>query len=87
MCLCLGVEFVGFILKQIDKAFGRDFGAIWMTSQCLMHCVLRKTLCTTSSVSERGDMIFRKPQCGDSEYIGSHYVKSTVSWLITLMGI
>ena len=26
-----------------------------MTSQYLMHCVLRKTLCTTSSVSERGD--------------------------------
>ena len=27
-----------------------------MTSQYLMHCVLRKTLCNTSLVSERGDM-------------------------------
>ena len=41
----------------------------------LMHGVLRKTLCTTSSVSERGDM--------DSENhrprsIGSQSVKSTV---------
>ena len=52
----------------------------------LMHCVLRKTLCTTSSVSERGDM--------DSEShsvvirsIGSHSVKLTVSRVITLVGI
>ena len=57
-----------------------------MTSQYLMHFVLRKTLCTTSSVSERGDM--------DSENhsvvipsIEPHSVKSTVSRLITLMGI
>ena len=48
--------------------------------------VLRKTLCTTSSVSERGDM--------DSDNhsvvirsIGSHSVKSTVSRLRILMGI
>ena len=48
--------------------------------------VLRKTLCTTSSVSERGDM--------DSENhrvviqnIGSHSLKSIVSRVITLMGI
>ena len=46
-------------------------------SQYLLYCVLRKTLCTTSFVSERGDM--------DSENhsvvirsIGSHSVKSTV---------
>ena len=57
-----------------------------MASQYLMPCVLRKTLCTTSSVSERGDM--------DSENhsvvirsIGSHSVKSTVSKVITLVGI
>ena len=43
-----------------------------------MHCVLRKTFCTTLLVSERGDM--------DSENlslvirsIGSHTVNSTVS--------
>ena len=48
--------------------------------------VLIKTLCTKSSVSERGDM--------DSENhilvipsIGSHSVKSTVSRLRILMGI
>ena len=48
--------------------------------------VLRKTLCTTSSVSERGDM--------DSENhsvlirsIGPYSVNSTVSKLITLMGM
>ena len=41
-----------------------------MISQYLMHCVLRKTLCTTctSSVSEKGDNGFRKPQCGDPEH-------------------
>ena len=38
-----------------------------MTSQYLMQCVLRKTLCTTSSVSERGDMDSEK-QCGDPEH-------------------
>ena len=48
--------------------------------------VLRKTLCKTSSVLERGDM--------DSENhsvvirsIGSHSVKSTVSRLRILIGI
>ena len=48
--------------------------------------VLRKTLCNTSSVSERGDM--------DSENhsvvirsIGSHSVKSTVSRLRILIGL
>ena len=56
-----------------------------MTSQYLLYCVLRKTLCTTSSVSERGDM--------DSENhsvvirsIGSHSVKSTVLRPITWDG-
>ena len=34
-----------------------------MTSQYLMHCVLRKILCTTSSVSDRGAL-----QCGDPEH-------------------
>ena len=38
-----------------------------MTSQYLMHCVLRKTLCTTSSVSERGDMDSEN-QCGDPKH-------------------
>ena len=40
-----------------------------MTSQYLMHCVLRKTLCTTSSVSERGDMDSENHvQCCDPEH-------------------
>ena len=58
-----------------------------MNDDTIPHAfVLRKTLCTTSSVSERGDM--------DSENhsvvirsIGSHSVKSTVSRVITLVGI
>ena len=37
-----------------------------MTSQYLMHCVLRKTMCTTSIVSERGEQ-----QCGDPGHHGS----------------
>ena len=44
------------------------YGAIRMTSQYPMHCVLRKTLGTTSSVSESGDMDSEKPQCGDPEH-------------------
>ena len=51
-----------------------------------MNNVTIPALCTTSSISERGDM--------DSENhsvvirsIGSHSVKSTVSRVITLMGI
>ena len=32
-----------------------------------MHCVLRKTLCTTSSVSERGDFDSEN-ECGDPEH-------------------
>ena len=65
------------------------YGAIWMTSQYLMHCVLRKTLCTSSSVSEIGE-----PQCGDPEnceinsfktdnidwYIINIYIIITVTW-------
>ena len=85
MRLWLGVGIVCFILKQIKYLVQILYGAIWMP-QYLMQCVLRKTVCSTSSVSERGDM--------DSENhnvvirsIGSHSVKSTVSRLITLMGI
>ena len=76
MCLCLEVGFVCFILKQLKYFDQILYGVIGMTPQYLMHCVLRKTLCTMSSVSERGDM--------DSENhsvvirrIGSHYMKST----------
>ena len=57
-----------------------------MTSKCLKHCILGETLCDKSSVSEKGDL--------DSENnsvvirnIESHSVKSTVSRMITLMGI
>ena len=32
-----------------------------------MHCVLRNTLCTTSSVSERGD-VDSENQCRDPEH-------------------
>ena len=84
MHLCLGVGFVGFILKQIKYFVQILYDAIWTTSQYVMHCVLRKTLCTTLSVSERGDM--------DSENhsvviwsMGSQSVKSTVLRLITMM--
>ena len=38
-----------------------------MTSQYLMHCVLRKILCTMSSVSESDDMDSEN-QCGDPEH-------------------
>ena len=46
-----------------------------------MHCVLRKTLCTMSSVSERGDM----DSANHSVVIQS--IETTVSRLITLIGI
>ena len=65
-----------------DKVLCTDFVRCDMNDVTILHAfVLRKTLCTTSSVSERGDM--------DSENhsIGSHYLKSTESGLITLMGI
>ena len=57
MCLgniCLGVGFVGFILKQWKYLVQILYDAIWMTSQYIMHCILRKKLCTTLTVSERG---------------------------------
>ena len=56
MRLCLEVGFVDFTLKRIKSFEQILYGAIWMTSQYLMNCVLRKTLCTISSVSARGDM-------------------------------
>ena len=75
------VGFVGFILKQI-----KYFVHILYDVTIPHAFVLRKTLCTTSWVSERGDM--------DSENhsvvirsIASHSVKSTVSRLRSLMGI
>ena len=67
MHLCLGVGFVSFILKQIKYLVQILYGAIWMASQYLMLCALRKTVCTTSSVSERGDMDSEN-QCGDPEH-------------------
>ena len=57
-----------------------------MTSQFFMYCALRKTLCTTSSVSERGDMDSEN-HCVVIWSIGSHSVKSTLSRLITLICI
>ena len=65
MRLWLGVGIVCFILKQIKYLVQILYGAIWMP-QYLMQCVLRKTVCSTSSVSERGDMDSEN-QCGDPE--------------------
>ena len=72
---------------ETDKVLGTDF--VWwdMNDVTIPHAfVLRKTLCTTSSVSERGDM--------DSENhsvvirsTGSQSVKPTLSRLRTFMGI
>ena len=53
------------------------FCTIWMTSQYLIHCVLRKTLCITSSVSERGDMDSENHSVAIRS-IGSQSLKSTV---------
>ena len=72
---------------ETDKVLCTDFVRCDMNDVTIPHAfVLRKTLCSTSSVSERGDM--------DSENhsvvirsIGLHSVKSTVSRVITLMGI
>ena len=72
---------------ETDKILCTYFVRCDMNDVTIPHAfVLRKTLCTTSSVSERGDM--------DSENhsvvirsIGSHSVKSTVSRLRILMGI
>ena len=38
-----------------------------MRAQCLKHYVLKETLCTTSSVSEWGEMNSEK-LCGDPEH-------------------
>ena len=68
MCLCLGVGFAGFILKK-DKVLCTYFARSDMNDLTIPHAfVLRKTLCTTSSVSERGDMDSEKPQCNDPEH-------------------
>ena len=49
-----------------------------MTSQYLMHCVLRKTLCTSSSVSEIGE-----PQCCDPENCEINSFKTdNIDWYI-----
>ena len=72
--------------KDIGLALCTYFVRCDMNDVTIPHAfVLRKTLCTTSSVSERGDM--------DSENhsvvirsIESHSVKSTVSRLRILMG-
>ena len=72
---------------EMDNVLGTDFVRCDMNDVTILHALcIEKTLCTTSSVSERGDM--------DSENhsvviwsIGSHSVKATVSRLITLMGI
>ena len=48
-------------------------------------CIEKKTLCTTSSISEKGDMDTENHSVVVN--IGSHSVKPTVSRLITLMGI
>ena len=64
-----------------------DFVLCGMSDVIIPHALcIEKTLCTTSSVLERGNM--------DSENhsvvirsIGSHSVKSAVSRVITLMGI
>ena len=56
---------------ETDKVLGTDF--VWwdMNDVTIPHAfVLRKTLCTTSSVSERGDM--------DSE---NHSVVDPVHWI------
>ena len=51
MRLCLGVGFVGFILKQ--RVLCKYFVRCDMNDVTIPHAfVLRKTLCTTSSVSE-----------------------------------
>ena len=81
MRLCLKVGFVDFIFKRI-KYFEKILNDV-----AIPHALCNeKTLCTTSSVSERVDM--------DSENhsvvirsIGLHSVKSTVSRVITFMGI
>ena len=72
---------------ETEKVLGTYFVRCDMNDVTIPHALcIEKTLCTTSSVSERGDM--------DSENhsvvirsIGSHSVKSTVSKLISLMGI
>ena len=72
---------------ETDKILCTYFVRCDMNDVTIPHAfVLRKTLRTTSSVSESGDM--------DSENhsvvirsIGSHSVKSTVSGLRILMGI
>ena len=67
MHLCLGS--MNYRLHfETDKVLCTDFVRCdKMTSQYLMHCVLRKTLCTTSSVSVRGDLDSEN-QCGDPEH-------------------
>ena len=65
---------------ETGKVIGTDMNDV------TIPYALRKTLCTTSSVSERGDM---EPENHSVviRSIGLHYVKSTVSTVITLMGI
>ena len=81
MRLCLGVVFVG-VISNLSDVVRCEMNDVTITS-CI---VLSKTLGTTSLVSERGDM--------DSENhsvvilsSGLHSVKSSVSSLITLMGM
>ena len=67
---------------ETEKVLGTDLLRCDMNDVTIPHTfVLRKTLCTTSSVSERGE-----PQCGDPE----HRIKLCEIYsmkLITLVGI
>ena len=70
-----------------DKVLCTDFVRCDMNDVTILHAfVLRKTLCTTSSVSERGDMDSEKHSVVIRS-IGSHSVISTASRLRILMGI
>ena len=52
---------------ETDKLLGTYFVRYDMNDVTITHAfVLRKTLCTTSSVSERGDMDSEN-QCGDPQ--------------------
>ena len=72
---------------ETEKVLGTDSLRCDMNDVTIPHTfVLRKTLCTTSSVSERGPMDLEN-QSVVIRRIGSHSMKSTVSRLKTLMGI
>ena len=66
-----------------------------MTSQYLMHCILRKILCNTSSVSERGDMdsenhictFVKYHKCKDNKHINLSLEKLIVKLLIVALQV